>query len=116
MRGRGEATIEALPSRLTESRPAAFLPGSGGPTDRTRSLKMRGAPRLADGFQFSLLRRHDAALAMGAYVSVEVRAGRALRDVLGDERVRAPLARQPELLEDLACDQRVVEAMTGGVR
>lgn len=111
MRGGGEAAIEALPSRSTES-----LPGRGGATDRTRPSKLRGAPRLADGFQFSLLRRHNAALAMGAYVSAEVRAGRGLRDVLGDERLRARLARQPELLEDLTCDQRVVEAMTGGVR
>lgn len=76
----------------------------------------RGTPRLRDGFRFSLLRRHTATLTLSAYVIAELQARRLLFDILNDEPVRSLADRHPKLLEDLACDQLVLEAVTDGGR
>jgi hypothetical protein len=64
-----------------------------------------------EGHHFSLLGRHRRARVLSTYIISELRRGRALDEVLADELVRTRIAAQPYLLEDLASDQLVKEAV-----
>ncbi len=60
---------------------------------------------------FSLLRRHAAARALSAYVLAEVESGRPIADVLLDGWVFERTLGAPWLLDDLAEDQLILEAL-----
>ena len=63
---------------------------------------------------FSPPTRERAAGSIGAYVAIEIAAGRAIFDVLGDQFVQDECDMHPFLLDELAADPAVRAALTMG--